>query len=265
MCVRSCVQGMGESGVRGELCSGDVRERCVFKVFLCAAPSASRRTVGFQSEVASSCPQLHVDEVPGSLPPPAPAPTFALPLFRAFPAAVAQELWLCHPPLGYHGHPGSMADEDLIFRLEGVGGSQTSGAGHDGDSDTDSDDEEGYFICPITDDPRAHQHGSCKGGDEGSHLMKSEQHGFGASPGSSLHFKVSGSPSIYPTPHSPRPPTTAHLSPPRHSRHLHHLPRPLCPRPGHPLQRLSVSQVGQHCPLHPGSEFVPVKQIVNLE
>lgn len=89
-----------------------------------------------------------------------------------------------------------MADEDLIFRLEGVGGSQTSRAGHDGDSDTDSDDDEGYFICPITEDPRAHQHGSCPVGDYCSDLRKSEQHGFGASPGSSFNIKVSGSPAL---------------------------------------------------------------------
>ena len=53
-----------------------------------------------------------------------------------------------------------MAEEDLIFRLEGVDGGPASRAG---DSDTDSDDdEEGYFICSITDDPGAHQNGNFK-------------------------------------------------------------------------------------------------------
>lgn len=98
-----------------------------------------------------------------------------------------------------------MANEDLIFHLEGVGGSQTSRAGHDGDSDSDSDDDEGYFICPITDDPRARQHGSCQVGDYCSDLRKSEQQGFGASPGSSFNIKVS---------ESPAPPTPAPVTPP---------------------------------------------------
>lgn len=87
-----------------------------------------------------------------------------------------------------------MADEDLIFRLEGVDGRQTSRAGHDGDSDADSDDEEGYFICPITDDPRTHQNGNSKVNNYCGNLVKSEQCSFSASPGSSFSFKVSGPP-----------------------------------------------------------------------
>ncbi|XP_006101425.1 eukaryotic elongation factor 2 kinase isoform X5 [Myotis lucifugus] len=104
-----------------------------------------------------------------------------------------------------------MADEDLIFRLEGVGGSQTSRAGHDGDSDTDSDDDEEYFICPITDDPRAHQHGSCQVGDYCSDLRKSEQHGFGASPGSSFNIKEAWKHAVEKAKHMPDPWAEFHL------------------------------------------------------
>lgn len=97
-----------------------------------------------------------------------------------------------------------MADEDLIFRLEGVDGGPTSGAGHGGDCDADSDDEEGYFICPLTDDPRAHQNGNPKVNNYCSDLVKREQYSFNASPGSSFNFKVSGPLPALP---QPRPPT----------------------------------------------------------
>lgn len=96
-----------------------------------------------------------------------------------------------------------MADEDLIFRLEGVGGSQTSRAGHDGDSEADSDEDEEYFICPITEDPGAHRRGSRQVPDCGRDLRKSEQHeqhSFSASPGSSFNIKVRDR-----GPHPPRP------------------------------------------------------------
>lgn len=84
-----------------------------------------------------------------------------------------------------------MADEDLIFRLEGLGSNQSSRAGHSADSDSDSDDEEGYFICPITDDPRSNQNVNSKVNNYYSNLTKSEHSGSIGSPASSFHFKVS--------------------------------------------------------------------------
>ena len=93
-----------------------------------------------------------------------------------------------------------MADEDLIFRLEGVGGDPTSRAG---DSDADSDEEEGYFICPITDDPGTHQNVSSKVHNYYSNLTKSERYGSSGSPASSFHFKVSGPPAPPPSPPPP--------------------------------------------------------------
>lgn len=85
-----------------------------------------------------------------------------------------------------------MADEDLIFCLEGVDGSQTPRAGHDGDSDADSEDEEGYFICPITDDPRSHRNVNGKVNDHYGNLTQSEAYGRSGSPAGSFNFKVSG-------------------------------------------------------------------------
>lgn len=97
-----------------------------------------------------------------------------------------------------------MADEDLIFRLEGVDGGQTPRAGHNGESEADSDDEEGYFICPITDDPRSHQNVNSKVNNYYSNLTKSEQYGSSGSPASSFHFKVSGPPTHSTPAHLPQ-------------------------------------------------------------
>ncbi|KAB0406297.1 hypothetical protein E2I00_011465, partial [Balaenoptera physalus] len=79
-----------------------------------------------------------------------------------------------------------MAEEDLIFRLEGVDGGPTSRAG---DSDADSDGEDGYFICPITEDPGAHQNVNSKVNNYYSNLAKSESYGSSGSPAISFHFK----------------------------------------------------------------------------
>lgn len=97
-----------------------------------------------------------------------------------------------------------MADEDLIFRLEGVGG-QTPRAGRDGASDTDSEDEDGYFICPITDEPRSHQLVSAKANARYGDLMRREQYGSSGSPAGSFSFKVSGPPAPCAQPKPPPP------------------------------------------------------------
>ncbi|XP_006892756.1 PREDICTED: eukaryotic elongation factor 2 kinase [Elephantulus edwardii] len=82
-----------------------------------------------------------------------------------------------------------MADEDLIFRLEGVDCGQTSQAGHDGHANADSDDEDGYFICSITDDPSSDQNANAKVNNYYSNLMKCERYGSSGSPAGSFHFK----------------------------------------------------------------------------
>jgi len=104
-----------------------------------------------------------------------------------------------------------MADEDLIFRLEGVDGGQTPRAGHDGESEADSDDEEGYFICPITDDPRSHENVNSKVNNYYSNLTKSEQYGSSGSPASSFHFKEAWKHAIEKAKHMPDPWAEFHL------------------------------------------------------
>uniref|UniRef100_A0ABI7XHF5 Eukaryotic elongation factor 2 kinase n=1 Tax=Felis catus TaxID=9685 RepID=A0ABI7XHF5_FELCA len=104
-----------------------------------------------------------------------------------------------------------MADEDLIFRLEGVDGGQTPGAGHDGDSEADSDEEESYFICPITDDPRSHQNVNSKVNNYYSNLTKSEQYGSSGSPAGSFHFKEAWKHAIEKAKHMPDPWAEFHL------------------------------------------------------
>uniref|UniRef100_A0A8C2M778 Eukaryotic elongation factor 2 kinase n=1 Tax=Cricetulus griseus TaxID=10029 RepID=A0A8C2M778_CRIGR len=103
-----------------------------------------------------------------------------------------------------------MADEDLIFRLEGVDGDGSSRAGHDGDSDTDTDEDEDYFICPITDDPTSNQNVSSKGQNYYSNLMKMEC-GSTGSPASSFHFKEAWKHAIEKAKHMPDPWAEFHL------------------------------------------------------
>ncbi|XP_008572452.1 PREDICTED: eukaryotic elongation factor 2 kinase isoform X2 [Galeopterus variegatus] len=99
-----------------------------------------------------------------------------------------------------------MADEDLIFRLEGLDGGRSSRAGHNSDSDADSDDEEGYFICPITDDPRSNQNVSSEVHNYYSNLTKSER-----SPASSFNFKEAWKHAIEKAKHMPDPWAEFHL------------------------------------------------------
>ncbi|XP_055994910.1 eukaryotic elongation factor 2 kinase [Sorex fumeus] len=101
-----------------------------------------------------------------------------------------------------------MAEEDLIFRLEGVDGSQT---GHNGETDADSDDEEGFFICPITEDPRTHQNANVKADLYCSNRMKTESYGSIGSPGSSFHFKEAWKHAIEKAKHMPDPWAEFHL------------------------------------------------------
>lgn len=104
-----------------------------------------------------------------------------------------------------------MADEDLIFPLEGTDGSQSPGASQEVDSEADSDEDEGYFICPITDDPRVYQNGISKVNNYYSNLTKSEQYGFSASPVSSFNFKEAWKHAIEKAKHMPDPWAEFHL------------------------------------------------------
>uniref|UniRef100_A0A8C6IAK4 Eukaryotic elongation factor 2 kinase n=1 Tax=Mus spicilegus TaxID=10103 RepID=A0A8C6IAK4_MUSSI len=103
-----------------------------------------------------------------------------------------------------------MADEDLIFCLEGVDGGRCSRAGHNVDSDTDSDDDEGYFICPITDDHMSNQNVNSKVQSYYSNLTKTEC-GSTGSPASSFHFKEAWKHAIEKAKHMPDPWAEFHL------------------------------------------------------
>ncbi|XP_023569188.1 eukaryotic elongation factor 2 kinase isoform X2 [Octodon degus] len=103
-----------------------------------------------------------------------------------------------------------MADEDLIFHLEGVDGRPSSQSGCDGHSGTDSDEEEDYFICPITDDPGSHRHVSSKV-DNYSHLVKSEHGGSSGSSAGCFHYKETWKHAIEKAKHMPDPWAEFHL------------------------------------------------------
>ncbi|XP_036923175.1 eukaryotic elongation factor 2 kinase isoform X5 [Sturnira hondurensis] len=108
-----------------------------------------------------------------------------------------------------------MADEDLIFPLGGIDDSQTPGASQEVDFEADSDEDEGFFICPITDDGhtiiRAHQNGNSKVNNYYSNLTKSEQYGSSASPVSSFNFKEAWKHAIEKAKHIPDPWAEFHL------------------------------------------------------
>ncbi|XP_039588042.1 eukaryotic elongation factor 2 kinase isoform X1 [Passer montanus] len=81
-----------------------------------------------------------------------------------------------------------MADEDLIFRLEGIDNARTTPVDSGNYLDADSDDEDNYFICPITDDPVSNKSASTKVDNYYSSLAKTEQYSSSSSP-RSFSFK----------------------------------------------------------------------------
>uniref|UniRef100_A0ACB8FLM8 Uncharacterized protein n=1 Tax=Sphaerodactylus townsendi TaxID=933632 RepID=A0ACB8FLM8_9SAUR len=83
-----------------------------------------------------------------------------------------------------------MADEeDLIFHMECLDNGKVpkaaSGKYHDGDSD----EEDAYYICPITDDPVSVKATSDKVTNYYANLVKNEQYSSSSSPRNSFHFK----------------------------------------------------------------------------
>ncbi|XP_045445301.1 eukaryotic elongation factor 2 kinase isoform X2 [Pipistrellus kuhlii] len=97
-----------------------------------------------------------------------------------------------------------MAHEDLIFHLEGVGGSRTPGAGRDGDSDPDSEDEDGYCLWPLTEAPGPLRRGLCGA------LRSSPQPGH-AAPGSAFRVREAWKHAIEKAKHMPDPWAEFHL------------------------------------------------------
>ncbi|XP_072453987.1 eukaryotic elongation factor 2 kinase isoform X3 [Notamacropus eugenii] len=104
-----------------------------------------------------------------------------------------------------------MADEDLIFRLEGIDNSRSPHSHHAGSSDDDSDGEDSYYICPITDDPGCNKIANSKVSNYYSNLTKNEHYGSSCSPGNSFHFKEAWKHAIEKAKHMPDPWAEFHL------------------------------------------------------
>lgn len=84
-----------------------------------------------------------------------------------------------------------MADEDLIFRLEGIDNAKSTPVNAASYLDADSDEEDNYFICPITDDPVSNKSASLKADNYYINLAKTEHYSSSSSPRNSFSFKVS--------------------------------------------------------------------------
>ncbi|XP_063286436.1 eukaryotic elongation factor 2 kinase isoform X2 [Pelobates fuscus] len=82
-----------------------------------------------------------------------------------------------------------MADEDLIFRMEGLDNSRVIREGTSDYSKADSDDEDNFFICSITDDPASHHEANKKNSRFFSNLRKENVYGTSSSPRNTFSFK----------------------------------------------------------------------------
>uniref|UniRef100_A0A8C5R064 Eukaryotic elongation factor 2 kinase n=1 Tax=Leptobrachium leishanense TaxID=445787 RepID=A0A8C5R064_9ANUR len=82
-----------------------------------------------------------------------------------------------------------MADEDLIFRMEGLDNSRVQREKCSDYNKADSDDEDNFFICPITDDPDSHQKANKKNLRFFGSLTKEKEYGTSSSPRNSFSFK----------------------------------------------------------------------------
>uniref|UniRef100_A0A8B9F2N1 Eukaryotic elongation factor 2 kinase n=1 Tax=Amazona collaria TaxID=241587 RepID=A0A8B9F2N1_9PSIT len=104
-----------------------------------------------------------------------------------------------------------MADEDLIFRMEGIDNARSTTANSGNYLDADSDDEDNYFICPITDDPVSNKSASIKVDNYYSNVAKTEQYSSSSSPRNSFSFKEAWKHAIEKAKHMPDPWAEFHL------------------------------------------------------
>ncbi|MEE6522172.1 hypothetical protein FKM82_020590 [Ascaphus truei] len=98
---------------------------------------------------------------------------------------------------GYFSHPArsseipeTMADEDLIFRMEGLDNARSLKDQCSDYCKADSDEEDHFFICPITDDPASHYETNKKNSCYVSKLVKPEGYENSSSPRNSFKIKV---------------------------------------------------------------------------
>ncbi|XP_030067528.1 eukaryotic elongation factor 2 kinase isoform X2 [Microcaecilia unicolor] len=83
-----------------------------------------------------------------------------------------------------------MAEEELIFGMEGIENAQPTRGGSADYSHSDSEEEEdSYYICPITDDPVANKAADGRISDYYNNLVRNEQYGSSSSPRNSFQFR----------------------------------------------------------------------------
>uniref|UniRef100_A0A8C2TXR4 Eukaryotic elongation factor 2 kinase n=1 Tax=Coturnix japonica TaxID=93934 RepID=A0A8C2TXR4_COTJA len=104
-----------------------------------------------------------------------------------------------------------MADEDLIFRMEGIDNARLTDVTSGNYLDADSDDEDNYYICPITDDPVSNKSASSKVDNYYSSLAKTEQYSSSSSPRNSFSYKETWKHAIEKAKHMPDPWAEFHL------------------------------------------------------
>ncbi|XP_030067527.1 eukaryotic elongation factor 2 kinase isoform X1 [Microcaecilia unicolor] len=84
-----------------------------------------------------------------------------------------------------------MAEEELIFGMEGIENAQPTRGGSADYSHSDSEEEEdSYYICPITDDPVANKAADGRISDYYNNLVRNEQYGSSSSPRNSFQFRT---------------------------------------------------------------------------
>uniref|UniRef100_A0A2D4LRH6 Eukaryotic elongation factor 2 kinase n=2 Tax=Micrurus spixii TaxID=129469 RepID=A0A2D4LRH6_9SAUR len=107
-----------------------------------------------------------------------------------------------------------MADEDLIFHMEYLDNASLTKLGcgncHEADSD-EEDEEENYYICPITDDPVLNKSAGDKVHNYYSNLVKNESYSSSSSPRNSFHVREAWKHAIEKAKHMPDPWAEFHL------------------------------------------------------
>ncbi|XP_063171289.1 eukaryotic elongation factor 2 kinase isoform X3 [Candoia aspera] len=104
-----------------------------------------------------------------------------------------------------------MADEDLIFHMEYLDNAKLPKRGCGDCRDADSDEEENYYICPITDDPVLSKAAEDKIHNYYGNLVKNEQYSSSSSPQNSFHFREAWKHAIEKAKHMPDPWAEFHL------------------------------------------------------
>uniref|UniRef100_A0A2H6N7L7 Uncharacterized protein n=1 Tax=Micrurus carvalhoi TaxID=3147026 RepID=A0A2H6N7L7_9SAUR len=104
-----------------------------------------------------------------------------------------------------------MADEDLIFHMEYLDNASLTKLGCGNCHEADSDEEENYYICPITDDPVLNKSAGDKVHNYYSNLVKNESYSSSSSPRNSFHVREAWKHAIEKAKHMPDPWAEFHL------------------------------------------------------